>query len=372
MWEKFEPKQDTPKKTPDTQKQNQEKIVAKQKEVKEVIKETQNELKTLKTDVEKTTVANEIVSSIVEQKDTLEPDQKGIQEIRELIKNKEYGKAFSKALDVISKLFKFKLQSGFDHLQPLEWKMQLEQLIKENNTEKITQYIKEYETSLWSKISINDKSDISYLLSKCKDALYDIAKKKEWKDPKETTKYEYFTNAITKNWTESPVWKVLLFNWWDFSYSTEKKLFDKAVQSASGSWREHTAIISGYNKETWEITITHSTTKWVHTSTLKEYFTFANTKVDVIALNIPDDKKQSVVNYVEQQKWKKYDIKWALTDVVSQKTKSDGSSYYCSELIYKWLQAAWESIPEDMIYPWQILNVLKPDYVTSIQTSEVK
>ena len=368
MADKFESQQDTPKKTPESQ----EKILAKKEEIKNAITETKSELKNLKTDIEKTTVANEIVTSIVEQKDKLEPDQKGIQEIRELIKNKEYGKAFSKALDVISKLFKFKLQSGFDHLKPQEWKMQLEQLIKDNNTEKITEYITSYEKSLSWNMSINDKSDISYLLSKCKDALYDIAKKKEGKDPKETTKYEYFTNAITKNWTESPIWKVLLFNWWDFSYSTEKKLFDKAVQSASGSWREHTAIISGYNKETWEITITHSTTKWVHTSTLKEYFTFANTKVDVIALNIPEDKKQSVVTYVEQQKWKKYDIKWALTDVVSQKTKSDGSSYYCSELIYKWLQAAWESIPEDMIYPWQILNILKPDYVTSIQTSEVK
>ena len=125
MWEKFEPQQDAPKKTPDTQKPNQEKIVAKQKEVKEAITQTKNELKTLKTDVEKTTVANEIVSSIVEQKDKLEPDQKGIEEIREYIKNKEFGKAFSKALDMVSKLFKFKLQSWFDHLQPQNEKCKL-------------------------------------------------------------------------------------------------------------------------------------------------------------------------------------------------------------------------------------------------------
>lgn len=360
MWDKFE------NNTVETPKENE--TVEQQK----VISDTKENLKDLKNSTEESIVVNAIVQSITEKKDLIEPDQEWLKEIGELIKDKKYWEALSKAFKVIWKLFKFKLQSWFNHLSSEEWMMKLNTLIESNNSAEIIKYISQYEKSLWWTMSLSDKSDISYLLSKCKDALYDIAKKKEWKDPKTTTKYEYFTNAITNNWTESPVGKVLLFNWWDFSYSTEKKLFDKAVQSASWSWREHTAIITGYNKETWEITITHSTTKWVHTTTLKDYFTFANTKVDVLALNIPTDKRQSVVNYVEQQKWKKYDMKWALNDVVWQKTKSDDNSYYCSELIYKWLQASWESIHDDMIYPWQILNVLKPDYVTSIQTSEVK
>ncbi len=259
MWEEFEKNNtvDTPKDT---------KTIEQQK----VISDTKENLNNLKNSTEESVVVNTIVQSISDKKDLIEPDQQWLKELGELIKDKKYGEALSKAFKVIGKLFKFKLQSWFNHLSSEEWMMKLSTLIEWNNSAEIIKYISQYEKSLGWKMSVSDKSDISYLLSKCKDALYDIAKKKEWKDPKTTTKYEYFTNAITNNGTESPVWKVLLFNWWDFSYSIEKKLFDKAVQSASGSWWEHTAIITGYNKETWEITMTHSTTKWVHTSTLKE------------------------------------------------------------------------------------------------------
>jgi hypothetical protein len=57
--------------------------------------------------------------------------------------------------------------------------MKLDELINAEDTEQITLYIKQFEKSVTSNISISDKSDLTHLLSKCKNALYDIAKKKE-------------------------------------------------------------------------------------------------------------------------------------------------------------------------------------------------
>ena len=345
-----------------------EETIEQQKEI-SVIKD---KLEDLKKETQESAVVNTIVKSITEKKDLIEPDQEWLKEIGELLKDKKYGEALSKAWKVIGKLLKFKLQSWFNHLSSEEWSMKLNELIEKNNITEIQKYISQYEKSLSANMSLSDKSDISYLMSRCKDGIYDIAKKKEWKVPKTTTKYEYFTNAITNNWTTSPVWKVLLFNWWDFKYDAKKKWFDKAVQSASGSGWEHVALITGYNKEAWEIILTHSTSKWVHTSTLKEYFTFASKEVDVMSLDLPEDKKESVVHYVKQQVGLSYDAMWGVKDALWGKATSDNKSYYCSELINKWLQASWESIPDNIIYPGQMINILKPDYVTSIQTSEVK
>lgn len=253
-------------------------------------------------------------------------------------------------------------------------------------------------TNIWEWLNYTwDEADFEYLESAIDTVL----------DPEKRSKLTYLISKIKDNhtketlkeqWIENPSQfdlllqqlqpgQVILTNGLNES-EWNGTIFDHAIQSVSGSRWCHSLIIEDIVKDSkWTIIdakIIQSTFKrWVHETSLKEYVNGKFSKADFLVANVPEDKRDGIIQHAKSRIWEKYDTvsvvtdsifwidvdkwyrseNWNLLDTVGSNLLWNNKAY-CSELVFDAMENNWLSMPEPHMSPSDILmsDQISPQY----------
>lgn len=246
-------------------------------------------------------------------------------------------------------------------------------------------------TNIWKWLNYEwDESDFEYLESAINTIL----------DPEQRSKLTYLLSKIkdkrTKKdlkgkWIENPSqfdlllqqlkpWQVMLTNGLNES-EWKWTMFDSAIQTVSGSRWCHSLIIEDVIKDSnWRIidaNIIQSTYKWgVHETKLKEYVQGKFSSADFLVADLPEEKRENVIQHVKKRIWEKYDKISVITDAVFWMDFDEwfspeegnwdfmdnikwnllwNNKAYCSELVFDAMKKSGLTMPEPHISPSDIL-----------------
>ena len=255
-------------------------------------------------------------------------------------------------------------------------------------------------TNIWKWLDYTwDESDLEYLESAINTVL----------DPEQRSKLTYLLSKIKdkrtkkdlkEKWVENPSqfdlllqqlqpWQIMLTNGLDES-EWKWTMFDHAIQTVSGSRWCHSLIIEDVIKDSnWRIidaNIIQSTYKsWVHKTKLKEYVNEKFSSADFLVANLPEDKRDSIIQHAKNRIWEKYDTVSVVTDTIFwmdiDKWYSPeewnwnfmdnikwnllwNNKAYCSELVFEAMEKSGLKMPQPHVSPSDLLmtDEITPQY----------
>ena len=235
--------------------------------------------------------------------------------------------------------------------------------------------IKYLESAIDTVLDPEQRSKLTYLLSKIKDNHMEEELKEKWME--NPSQFNLFLQQLQP-------WQIMLTNALDLEW--QSSTFKYATQTVSWWRRCHALIISDVIKDNnWIITdakIIQSTLKWwVHETTLKKYIDENYSSADLLLANVPDEKKDDVIQSAKNKIGEKYDrvsivtdsilwydfdmwldnesLLWSMKDNMLWKDKA-----YCSELVFDAMKDAGLKMPEPHMSPCDLLmtNEITPQY----------
>ncbi len=234
------------------------------------------------------------------------------------------------------------------------------------------------EASIDTVLNPEQRSKLTYLLSKIKDKRTKENLKEKWVE--NPSQFDLLLQQLQPG-------QVMLTN--GLSESEWKwTIFDNAIQTVSGSRRCHSIIIEDVIKDdNWVITdakIIQSTFKgWVHETSLKEYAKEKFSSADFLIANLPEDKRDGIIQHAKSRIWEKYDTVSVVTDSIFwmdvdkwyrsenwdllDTAKSNilwNNKAYCSELVFDAMEKSGLKMPEPHMSPSDILmsDQVSPQY----------
>lgn len=235
--------------------------------------------------------------------------------------------------------------------------------------------IKYLESAINTVLDPEQRSKLTYLLSKIKDNHMKEWLKEKWIE--NPSQFDLFLQQLQPG-------QIMLTNALDLEWQSSS--FKYATQAVSW-WRWcHALIVSDIIKDNnWIITdakIIQSTLKWwVHETTLKKYVNENYSSADLLLANVPDEKKDDIIKNAKNKIGQKYDRVSIVTDSVLWYDFDiwlDGKSplwstrdnmlwkdkAYCSELVFDAMEKSGLKMPEPHISPSDLLmsDEITPQY----------
>jgi len=261
-------------------------------------------------------------------------------------------------------------------------------------------------TNIWKWLDyVWDESDFEYLVSAIDTVL----------DPEQRSKLTYLLSKIKdkrtkedlkEKWVENPSqfdlllqqlkpWQIMLTNGLNES-EWKWTIFDSAIQTVSGSRWCHSLIIEDVIKDSnWRIidaNIIQSTYKWVynhewgvHKIKLKEYVQGRFSSADFLVADLPEDKREKVIQYANEKEGQPYDPvsvvsdtifwmdfdkwfspeewNWNFMDNIKWNLLWNNKAY-CSELVFDAMEKSGLKLPQPHVSPSDLLmtDELTPQY----------
>ena len=250
----------------------------------------------------------------------------------------------------------------------------LERLSKNHDTMSITELEKQ-KNNLINKINwisgIKRKLWLTYALSRLLDEI--VVKKdpnKLWmKWHSDWAIWDHINNMnIAKMAQHVKPWDVLAVN------KSEQKFWDKLLTQLSDDDIDtsHVLIVTAVDPESGKITVAHSTWsklnsswKWVETNVDLAQYTNQFNGIAIATLRPPEGVSQDLVKNVLAKNGKWYD-EWAAasTALLWSNITKNNDKYNCVELIAQSFPDTVSSKRKDWTHPSQMLQELKPVYVT--------
>jgi len=224
------------------------------------------------------------------------------------------------------------------------------------------------------------RSKLTYLLSKIKDKITKESLKEKWVE--NPSQFDLLLQQLQP-------WQIMLTNGLNES-EWKWTIFDNAIQTVSGSRWCHSLIIEDVIKDSnWRIidaNIIQSTYKWwVHETKLKEYVQGKFSSADFLVADLPEDKRENVIQYAKKRIWEKYDKVSVITDAVfwmdfdkwfspeewnwnfMDNIKWNllwNNKAYCSELVFETMEKSGLRMPQPHISPSDLLmtDEITPQY----------
>ncbi len=216
---------------------------------------------------------------------------------------------------------------------------------------------------------INKKLKFTYILSEIKNKSHE---KNAWKEMKP---YDLLLTELQKTWWQNSwiaAWQVLLIN---KENKKHKNIFSKFWDGwlkidAISDWYKtpflHSVIVS---KIEWnDIYIRHSTmnkkdwSMWVEEIKLYDLLDWYK-NADILVMDMPDNNKEKMLKYSEEQLNKKYNKQSAVSEITWLENNNEWLN--CVELISKWLDdqsIKWTAVPNKLLSS----SALRPTYLTTI------
>ena len=207
------------------------------------------------------------------------------------------------------------------------------------------------------------KSKITYLLSKNKDKRMINKFKKKWKIP---TQLDLFLQQCRK-------WQIILTNGLDVDGNSS--FFKEITQAVSGSRWCHSMIISDVIRwKDWlvsDLKIIQSTLNWwVHETWFRQYISENYSKSDFLVASLPKRRRLPIILNAKAHMGEKYDRMAMILDIISwwdAKFVWDSSfvsKTYCSALVFDEVKKAYCHVPYYHITPSDILLIdwITPEY----------
>jgi hypothetical protein len=230
--------------------------------------------------------------------------------------------------------------------------------------------IKYLESAISTVLDSEKRSELTYLISKIKDKHIKDSMKEKWvNNPSQF-------DLLLQNCEPGQIMltNALDLEWWSSA-------FKFATQVASWSRWCHALIISDVIKDSnWIITdakIIQSTLKWwVHETTLKKYISENYSSSDFLLADIPEDKREKLIDSARKNIGQKYDKVSIVTDSILGMDVDSRESWdlrwnllwknkaYCSELVFDAMKTAWLWLPEPHMSPSDLLLTedISPQY----------
>lgn len=228
------------------------------------------------------------------------------------------------------------------------------------------------ESAIDTVLDPEQRSKLTYLLSKIKDELMKKSLKEKWVE--NPSQFDLLLQQLKP-------WQVMLTNGLNES-EWKWTMFDGSIQTVSGSRWCHSLIIEDVIEENWVIVdanIIQSTYKlWVQRTRLKEYVQgrFSSADFLVVDLNLSDSGKRDFVNYANEKEGQPYDPvsvvsdtifwmdfdkwfspeewNWNLMDKIKWNLLWNDKAY-CSELVFEAMEKTGLKMPQPHISPSDIL-----------------
>lgn len=234
--------------------------------------------------------------------------------------------------------------------------------------------LKYLESAIETVLDPEKRSKLTYLLSKIKDKHTKDYLKEKWVE--NPSQFDLFLQHLKPG-------QVMLTNGlnpkeWKWT------IFDQAIQATSDSRWCHSLIIEDVVEENWVIVdakIIQSTFKeWVHETTLKKYVSEKFSSADFLVADLPENKRDNIIQHARARIWEKYDKVSIVTDTIFQtdvdkwfsaenpdsiKAKTLwNNKAYCSELIFDAMENSDLKMPYPRISPSDLLmsDEISPQY----------
>lgn len=197
------------------------------------------------------------------------------------------------------------------------------------------------------------RTELTYLLSKIKDNKIKDSLKEQWKDS---------VSQLYLMLQNCEVWQVMLTN--ALGRDWDSSTFKLVTQFVSWARWCHALMISWLEKDSnWVVTdlkIIQSTLKWwVHEVSFKKYLSENYSCSDFMLADLPENKKDKVLQNAKNRIWQKYDRFSIITDAVFWIYWSDFNvrkdSAYCSELVFAAMEMAECKLPQPHVAPSDLL-----------------
>lgn len=234
------------------------------------------------------------------------------------------------------------------------------------------------ESAIDTVLDPEQRSKLTYLLSKIKDKRTKEDLKEKWVE--NPSQFDLLLQQLQP-------WQIMLTNGLNES-EWKWTMFDSAIQTVSGSRWCHSIIIEDVIKDNNGIIadakIIQSTFKWwVHETRLKEYAKEKFSSADFLISNLPEDKRDGIIQHAKSRIWEKYDTvsvvtdsifwmdvdkwyrseNWDLLDTVRSNLLWNNKAY-CSELVFDAMKKSGLKLPQPHMSPSDLLmtDELTPQY----------
>lgn len=320
---------------------------------------------------------DKLTQAIQEDPTLKDPEHKNVvQNFMESIKSGNYIDAFKSLFDFVKNIlwpndandntfwfkdnkeiqnFMIRLSKNIDHLSIVELENQQKNLInKIENTS-----------------GVKKKIGLTYALSRLLDEIvYKKHPNKSWmKWHSDGSVWDHINNInIAKMAQQVKPWDILAVN------KSEQKIWDKLLTRLADDDLDtsHVLIVTAVDSESGKITVAHSTWskvnsswKWVETNLDFAKYTNQFNGIAIAALRPPENISQDLVTNVLAKDSKWYD-EWAAasTALLWSNITKNNDKYNCVELIAQSFPDSVSSKRKDWTHPSQMLQELKPTYVT--------